>query len=207
MKTRNKRLIAGGLLAIPTAAVALALSGDSLNIYDPAGSANGAGDGSGAIGNSNTSSIGSLAVGWANDTNEGSTSTGFGNIVDSYSLAVGVFNVINTSPDLNPRNSAAIGKSNGLAAEGSLVVGNSNSLTGTAGGYVTNSALIGTGLDSSASGATVVGVYNTDQPDVRFVVGNGDANTTSNALEVYDDGRVVVPKAQGDVSMGAYSAP
>ncbi len=44
--------------------------------------------------------------------------------------------------------------------------------------------------------------------DTIFVVGNGtSSNARSNAFIVYKNGDIIIPKAQGDVSMGRYGRP
>ncbi|MCB1097912.1 MAG: hypothetical protein KDN22_20235 [Verrucomicrobiae bacterium] len=61
---------------------------------------------------------------------------------------------------------------------------------------------IGYYLSSSTQGGLVVGKYNKNVSGAYFVVGNGTSSSTSgrkNALEVYSDGRVVIPVPLGDI--------
>lgn len=188
----------------------------------PNGSNQVSGSYSGAIGQSNSVGAGnSLGVG-NSQTIWGTTNSafGYGNTAysGSYSLLSGSTNWVNgstntlfgTSNTVNfdseegtyPVNNLLLGSYN-------YVYGSSNSLLAGENNYggdgIVASALIGRGLISYWSYAAVVGSYNaTPSGDLRFVVGSGDSVTRSNALEVYADGTVIIPKAQGDILMGEF---
>lgn len=95
-------------------------------------------------------------------------------------------------------NSVEIGSANGLSSY-SLAVGWGNSLS-------SYSLAVGRYLNSPGSNSLVVGKYNASASGAYFIVGKGSSNgNRSNALEVYSDGTVVIPKKQGSVSMGIYT--
>ncbi len=67
---------------------------------------------------------------------------------------------------------------------------------------------LGRGLYNHWDTSVVVGRYNDasmpDSSGVVFVIGNGaDANNRSNAMEVYADGKILIPR-QGDILMGEF---
>jgi hypothetical protein len=73
--------------------------------------------------------------------------------------------------------------------------------------------LLGSGLISRHDNCTVVGKNNVSpvptippsSPSPLFVVGNGSsASSRSNALEVLDNGDIIITKPQGDINMGNY---
>ena len=66
------------------------------------------------------------------------------------------------------------------------------------------STVLGNRLVSTANDATIVGRYNVDKAGVLFVVGQGSSSARANALEVHDNGDVIITKAQGDIDMGAF---
>ena len=99
---------------------------------------------------------------------------------------------------IQARRSLAVGYVNVVEAFDSAAVGRNNAVE------ARMATALGMGLTNTTDMATVVGAYNEDKPGVRFAVGDGaDENSKSNALEVYDDGRVVMKK-QGDIKMGAF---
>lgn len=75
-------------------------------------------------------------------------------------------------------------------------------------GVAANNAAIGTSLFVPDNGCLVVGQWNetsTAGDEDLFILGNGTgANDKSNAFEVYKNGDVIIPKVQGDVSMGSF---
>ncbi|MDX2081721.1 MAG: hypothetical protein SFU53_13135 [Terrimicrobiaceae bacterium] len=145
------------------------------------------------------------------------------------SLAVGTHNQIHSDDSL------AVGYANYLAGSGyefaggemsmlvgvynqsggvaSLAVGRNNLIQGD--DYdatkVEASAVIGRGLITKWNHALVVGQYNdSDIPQnsgLLFAVGNGAmSGPRSNAMEVYLDGRIKMPR-QGDILMGEFGNP
>jgi hypothetical protein len=175
-----------------------------------------------AIGHGNTAGYYSASIGAANNTHYAGFASGGSNTVHKYSGAIGRTNIVNWG-GLNsyPRNSLAVGQTNIILGSNLLAVGKHNCigdpLEGTGTGFVMpsdNSIVLGTHLTNTmAKSATIVGTYNEDKAAVLFVVGDGedlDGPTGSglpdysNALEVYDDGRIVIKK-QGDVPMGNYN--
>ena len=90
-------------------------------------------------------------------------------------------------------NPAEIGSANYLSSY-SLAVGWGNSLS-------SYSLAVGQYLNAE-SNSLVVGKYNVSMSGAYFVVGRGTSTSNRlNALEVYSDGKVVIPTAQGDVPM------
>lgn len=69
-----------------------------------------------------------------------------------------------------------------------------------------NTMTAGSYLITYDENSTVVGQWNIDTGgDEAFVVGNGTGSGDKrNALEVYKNGDVIVPKAQGDIDMGIF---
>lgn len=153
----------------------------------------GYGYGQAAIGENNTTASCSLVVGLTNYTEQsGSFAVGTGNTLWNVGY-----------------NSFALGKDNSVEGKASGALGFDNEVLGAS----TNPAIaIGEGLsvDGQTHGETkvVVGRYNDSSSSVAgevFVVGIGaDDNNRSNALEVYANGDVIISKAQGDISMGAF---
>lgn len=110
------------------------------------------------------------------------------------------------------------------SSEFSMIAGYAHTVAGLSGGMIVGKThvatgqqfLIGTGLIAQVTGApsVVVGQYNkaqqtpqAGQPAQVFVVGAGTSSSPSlrkNAIEVYADGKVILPQAQGDISMGEF---
>lgn len=67
-----------------------------------------------------------------------------------------------------------------------------------------NCMAIGLDLDLQTNNSVAVGKYNVNTNGMLFVVGDGTSAERSNALEVWDDGTVIIKK-QGDISMGNYT--
>lgn len=75
---------------------------------------------------------------------------------------------------------------------------------------------VGYGLQGASYRSVVVGSYNTLQPSISdfswhssepiFIVGNGESSVArSDALVVKKNGDVIIPKRQGDISMGPFT--
>jgi len=179
------------------------------------------GDGSLAVGDANTIGFGFLAVGTYNSATWGGTGAlfGFGNSVNGSSLncvLVGTWNQT-SSMDGPPDSTMLVGIGNFAesAVSASLVVGKNNTVGGsyaTTGIFydpVESSTTLGHGLWNYWNYATIVGCYNdtTFTTPLLFAVGNGtDATHRSNALEVYADGKIKMPR-QGDILMGEFGNP
>jgi hypothetical protein len=80
-------------------------------------------------------------------------------------------------------------------------------------GFPVRSILLGTGLISRSDNLTIIGQNNartermTGDAKPIFIVANGasaSASARSNALEVLANGDIIIPKPQGDISMGIY---
>ena len=118
----------------------------------------------------------------------------------------------------NISGSGVIGSANQVSASGGsglLAVGHNNYISY----YASNTAVIGTGLNTDHSNSLVVGTWNQiNDPNITgptaFVVGNGgDSYSRQNALIVQTDGKVIIPgtanigkvPARGGISMGNYN--
>jgi len=193
-----------------------ALSGTSLNI----GTGNTTQAKSATIGNNNN-----LADPAANynllsgDSNWISTAsgtnfiTGFANGISGSSYASMMFGAYNTANGILA--SAAFGWGNIMAnANNSLAYGGGNYVAGYCQTGIGLGLIVGTVGTTSDNPTTVVGSYNTDKADQRFVVGIGTDNThRDNALEVSKTGKVTMLKdvtmtrRQGDLRMGRFGNP
>lgn len=136
------------------------------------------------------------------------------NSVDAHeSLVAGYTNTVNGGVvgGTPATRSAAIGELNNINAAHGYAFGYQNVVSGN------RAAAIGSGAKASVDNSTALGKYNAEMVagDV-LVVGNGvDNNNRSTALKVTSDGsvvlgsaasgKVVLAKAQGDISMGDYS--
>jgi hypothetical protein len=120
----------------------------------------------------------------------------------SSSIIVGTSNAIYLS------STGSYSAKTALIGEANFSEGNSNSimvgLNNFAGGN-TNSGIVGRGLANLWNDCLVAGRYNdTSVSGIMFAVGNGvDASNRSNALEVYSDGKILMPR-QGDILMGEF---
>ncbi len=166
------------------------------------------------IGESNRVSIrSSMIVGYGNTVTPAAQDTafsynysgmfGFGNtanLADS-SLVVGYANTMGVSTNsLRTSNSATIGSSNGVFSDTGWAVGHWNIVSATRG------VAIGSGTRVVTAESTALGRYNapTGANDI-LVVGTGtDDNNRSTALTITSNGGVILGRAQGDISMGAY---
>ena len=170
--------------------------------------------------NSAGKAVGSLVIGeshlmsyYAEDSARNySIVSGQWNTVDaSNSLVVGLGNTVNSVTTANTTQSCAIGGANQINSEYACVLGYRN---------IVNSnwcTALGTWLKVETPTVCAVGNYNatTVAGDV-FVVGTGVSEATRrNSIRATDDGsvilgsatsgKVVLAKAQGDISMGAYA--
>lgn len=203
---------------------ATSVTNDSISLGDD----NVADNGAITAGAGNTASNGSVAAGNDNEAYDKSISVGFGNW-SVYGAAIGVDNDALGSQVLGSYNdfastwgSVAVGNGNeSVWATGSAIdnclVGFFNSVfeqsNCTLVGH-TNVALgdyshaLGRGLLAEGNCVTV-GTYNDPNSSPtktkKFVVGYGDqGGPRANALEVHDDGTVLINKRQGDISMGDF---
>lgn len=125
---------------------------------------------------------------------------GFNNYVDGiHSHAEGVSNIIRSG------SSHASGYYNAIlhGANASLVCGAHNKINE----EHNNSFVTGQYNQTSAPVQTVVGIYNADNPDALFIVGNGtstEEDDRGNALEVLKDGTVSAEKMQGNLYGNVY---
>ncbi|GAA5497200.1 hypothetical protein Rhal01_03393 [Rubritalea halochordaticola] len=194
----NKRsvLTAGAILLIPVAAYAVVTYADNLDV----GSQQNAqlNNDAASVGRGNQASYDSLSVGRYNKAHGNGMSMGHTNIAHTQSMAIGEQNSVNYQAAGYPRNSLAVGNGNTIYGEESFAAGLINDIT------ADQSTTLGSYLVSTADNATIVGTYNADKAGVLFVVGNGDSTTRQNALEVHDNGDVIVSKPQGDISMGIF---
>ena len=118
----------------------------------------------------------------------------------SYSFASGSTNTVEGATGGPAYNSAAIGEFNHVAASRGYAIGYQNNVTGDRG------VAIGKGVNATNESSTALGRYNATMAsgDV-LVVGTGSSDTNrSTALRVTSDGGVILGRAQGDISMGAY---
>ena len=95
----------------------------------------------------------------------------------------------------------SVGASNTLFGQNQAFFGTSNS------GGSNNSVLIGTSCNPPGTDSLVVGRFNSTSGTngALFLVGRGTAfNDKKNALEVYDDGRVIINEVQGDLDNGPF---
>jgi hypothetical protein len=166
--------------------------------------------------NNRVFSTGGFASGQDNNVGYGwfSAIFGGGNTISDASQAfvVGGSNLVG-----NGFNNFIAGGWNTVSKSTSVAIGEANTSTGW--GAMT----IGRALTSASAGCVVVGLANTPivgndtywvGTDPVFIVGNGangsqipgqSAPTQSNALVIYKNGDVKIPKAQGDISMGEFA--
>lgn len=103
--------------------------------------------------------------------------------------------------------SLVVGLANSTTLTSAFVAGKNNAVTG-------QHYVLGEGLIAGTPGNTrmvVLGQFNASPVAGQLlVVGNGagsGAGQRANALEVYTDGKVKIPKRQGDVGMGRFGNP
>ncbi len=190
------------------------VDGQSLQIR-PSGSSSqvSAGSLSGAIGYSNNVTAGSsLAVGSYNNISL-ATGMALGNsntVIGWNTIMIGQSNFSVNNGSSAPSNSMLLGNYNSFGAfvNSSIVSGMYNAIGSSS--YLYGTAAFGTGLANNTwNYSCIVGKYNSTttvlQGSPLFVVGTGTGPAArTNGLEVYDDGRVIVPKRQGDILMGEF---
>lgn len=174
---------------------------------------------SGAIGSGNSVvSSWSLAVGYSNTQNASSSLLVGGNnsaVSGEGGVAlIGTSNSIVTAYDNGDvSNSLAVGSSNMMASWGEYGANADNMIMAGASNFAAGdcSATFGRSLNNHWPDCTVVGKFNAyaEGSGLLFVVGNGNGIVSnpqrfSNAVEVYNDGSVVIPKRQGDIPMGEF---
>ncbi|MEP4076452.1 MAG: hypothetical protein ABJO14_01450 [Haloferula sp.] len=160
------------------------------------------------IGNNNCAS-GSYSL-YYNTTGSANTAYGYGALVfnDSGSNNVAIGDQAGaystTYEYFSPENSIYIGaRSKGLDDndDNSIVIG-ANAV-----GEGANTTVIGNSFTTNTHlyGATEVGNNAAPSPTAVLTVGNGpDSSDPQNALEVHQNGDVIITKAQGDISMGIF---
>lgn len=131
----------------------------------------------------------------------------------SNSLVAGTTNTVRgTTTTTATAHSAAIGINNLVAAQTGWAMGASNVVSGLYGSAIGCSnnvssaygCALGGGLQVNQNG-TAVGSWNAPmQAGDVFVVGIGNSTTPATGLTVKYDGSVILGRAQGDISMGAY---
>ena len=102
---------------------------------------------------------------------------------------------------LSISNWGTFGCGNSVSGWSSVAIGTNNQVHGG------RSLAVGYGLtvNSSQINATVIGKNNIPQNNALFIIGmGGSPSSKANALEVYDDGTVLLPIHQGDINMGIY---
>jgi hypothetical protein len=171
-----------------------------------------------AIGQGNTvDNMYALAVGQGNALSNGSDGlmVGASNNIDTAtcSLVLGYANYATEASDSivggieNSANQSDCSQTFGIynaitGSYASLIGGDNNNATNAA-----SSATLGSHLINNWGYSTVIGQYNAYQGggDLAFVIGIGASdNSRKNAMEVYKDGSIVVPKRQGDIKMGEF---
>jgi len=188
---------------------------------------------SGAIGsNNNVDGDGSLAIGMYNHVWMKSLAVGYFNAgYGSYGLSagdwntndgdscmlVGSFNYATMDYEAGQSSQCLLAgryNTSGADVSASFVLGTNNVVAGDWNSSiedynaVDSSSTMGHGLVNKWSYSTVLGTYNASNvpytAGLLFAIGNGtDATHRSNALEVYADGKIKMPR-QGDVLMGEF---
>ncbi len=141
----------------------------------------------------------------------GSVVFGEGNkVVGSNSFASGIGNVIGDDATNNAAAASTVfGQQNVTLGITSFIAGHSNEVT------ANYASALGVGLSVGAQRATIIGSYNqtkgnsssdfSSETEPLLVVGNGANDTQrSDALIIKRNGDIIIPKPQGDVSMGVY---
>lgn len=133
----------------------------------------------------------------------GSIVAGNANTVDaSTTLVSGFNNTANSTTSTETRASCLIGGNNQVTTAHGYAIGYWNLISADYG------CALGYGLQADSSAKSVaLGRYNTEMEsnDVLVVGSGSDGNNRFDALKITDDGGVILGRAQGDISMGAYS--
>ena len=151
------------------------------------------------------------------------------NLAGTHNFASGLSHTVDAASGLNligGESHSVANSDNNLAAGGFHIIENSSHSVVTGLGNQVEavaSATFGTALINEADNSLVTGRYNQEQGFASgnqplLVVGNGvgDANSDgdeddpgerSNALIVLENGDIIIPKPQGDISMGIFGNP
>lgn len=148
------------------------------------------------VGTNNGSSL--LGITYANTTLiSGDSNTVFGATSSTpswHSAAIGWGNQIMASP------AWTIGQTNEVAGQYGIALGTLNNVSAQYG------TALGRGLDVAKDNAVALGRWNTAiSPEDVVVFGCGTGNARATALRITNNGGVILERAQGDISMGAYS--
>lgn len=151
----------------------------------------------------------SLIVGAHNIVHEGTGGrqrnivAGDSNVVGGSNCLVSGYgnNVVSPTAGNPTYQSAAIGSSNAVIADRGWVIGQQSEVTGYRG------VAIGTGAEAKNTDSMALGRYNEEmETNDVVVIGSGTSDTVrQTALRVTNDGGVILGRAQGDISMGAYA--
>lgn len=224
MKLLHAAVLAFLALCLP--ATAQTISGAKL-IIDVSGTTQSVVDGSAVIGDDNeVYGSRSLAVGSSNrvaytaatfGTNNkqysygGLSAGGFNEVGGNYTVGFGFGNYVGAT-----ENALVAGKANSISGGGNSFVAGQDNLVGywdpaAEGGDgwwadIRASITLGNGLVNNWSNSVIVGRFNDTSlsQEPIFVVGNGvSASERSNALEIYKNGKILMPR-QGDILMGEF---
>lgn len=204
IKQKNKKsvYIALGLLSVASMTAAVSVFTDIALIPGNATPNTVTGQ-SFVSGSSSKAQDNSIAFGLDQDAELLSFTIGVNNTARTASMAIGAHNTVNNGPgdtrDSEAFVGGAIGISNEISGKSSFVVGFQNQI------FAQQSVVLGKGLLSTNNDATVVGRYNEDIDETLFTVGSGASGTNRrNAFYIKNNGDVVIPKLQGDISMGIF---
>ena len=209
MKSRKSKLILLSLVVLGVVAWSPPNSEDLIVGVSP--SVTSPGGYVAVVGDSNVvSARNTLVAGLSNSVPAGAPTT-------SSSFVAGYNNTVaGAPPSAGATSAAAIGVGNQIMAEFGWAIGYANEVSGRTSmalGYdnqvsAQKANALGRGLKVTQNFSTAVGTYNA-VPMVSgdvFVVGSGSSDTIRNtALRVTSDGGVILGRAQGDISMGAYA--
>lgn len=197
MKRKNKLILGAALLVLPTVIYATVTQVDDLAVGNVANSPS---SNSAVVGINNHASYTSMSVGVSGWTHEYSLVAGHSNRAKNMSVALGWQNDVNyAASGQYPRHALASGLLNDVLGNSSFATGYNNDVT------ADNCSVLGKGLVSTTDNATTVGQYNENKAGVLFVVGKGTSGSArSNALEIHDDGSVIINQSQGDIDMGSF---
>lgn len=200
MKTKSKVILSIALVALPTAAYTALTSFSEIEARFSGEGTNNVQHGAAAVGYNGYAGWWSIISGQGNWAHESSMAVGHTNYTKNMSGAVGWGNDVNYGANGQyPRHSFAAGHNNTVLGSSSFASGYNNDVA------AYQAAALGNSLVVTSNNTTVVGKYNDDKAGVSFVVGNGsNSSNRANALEVYNNGDIIVQKSQGDISMGDF---
>lgn len=184
-----------------------------------------------AGGYDNVATLRAIAMGISNYSDGGSAAFGMGNYADDQALAVGSGNTvpngggaIGTNNNIPAGGSVALGYGNVAGMDdgdgyGNILIGRFNTAA-PLGSYTEENILIGEGNSSGGVKAWAIGKGNIAQTETltlgtyadpvtnaSVIIGTGHGagvGERENGLVVFKNGDVVIPKVQGDISMGDY---